>query len=146
MREVGGLKARTAPKGSSASQGSVERFHETLDGQGRALKIHVEMAYNITLSNKDSIMPWIVRHSAWLLGRYLIQSDGLTAYQRRRHSNFQQSLCVFAETILYMDPYKKDHRISSNRPTRYGDWAWEARFGSLHVVAIDECQVCEPSC
>ena len=32
VREVGCLSARSVPKGSSASQGAVERFHETLDG------------------------------------------------------------------------------------------------------------------
>ena len=55
-RAAGGLTFRLAPRGSSQSQGSVERFHETLDGQGRALRLHVETAYTVHLNNKNSIM------------------------------------------------------------------------------------------
>ena len=65
VKEVGGLSIRVAPKHASAAQGAVERFHETLDGQGRALRLHVEMAYNLSVTNKDSIMPWIARHAGW---------------------------------------------------------------------------------
>ena len=87
----------------SQAQGSVERFHETLDGQGRALKIHMAMAYKISISGKDPIVPWIVRHSAWLLNRYLPHDDGLASYQRRWQHYFQQAVCEFGETVLYLD-------------------------------------------
>ena len=36
IREIGGLSFRHSPKGSSQSQGSVERFHQTLFAQARA--------------------------------------------------------------------------------------------------------------
>ena len=95
IREVGGLKFRLATKGSSQTQGSVERFHETLDGQGRALRIHVEMAYGVSITSRDPITSWIVRHAAWLLNRYLLHDDGLTSYQRRWQRSFQMSICEF---------------------------------------------------
>ena len=83
IKDIGGLKFRLASKGSSQSQSSVERHHETLDGQGRALRTHIELAYKVTISSKDAIVPWIVRHASWPLNQYLLHDDGLTNYQRR---------------------------------------------------------------
>ena len=83
IKEIGGLQLRKAPRGSSQSQGSIERFHETLDGQGRYLRIHVEQHYDTIRSAKDPIIHWIIRHSSWLLNRYILHDDVLSSYQRR---------------------------------------------------------------
>ena len=82
IKDMGGLKFRLATKGVRQTQGSADSFHETLDGQGRALRIHVELADDVSMSSSDAITPWIVRHSAWLLNRYLLHDAGLTSYQR----------------------------------------------------------------
>ena len=39
ISEIGGLAMRVAPTGSSQSQGSIERFHQTLFGQFRTLRV-----------------------------------------------------------------------------------------------------------
>ena len=122
IKEIGGLKFRLASKGSSQSQGSVERFREFLDGKGRALRIHIELSYDVTLSSKYAIMPWIVRHASWLLNRYLLHDDGLTRYQRRRQQSFQQSICEFGESVIYLDPDK--HKSENNIEIKWDDGIW----------------------
>ena len=73
------IAVRQAPAYTSQAQGSVERFHRTLMGQVRALKLQLETNYGIKLNSKHPIMPWLVKHAAYLLNRYSIHSDGNTS-------------------------------------------------------------------
>ena len=50
----GNLAVRQAPAYTSQAQGSVERFHRTLMGQVRALKLQLENNYRIHLTSKHS--------------------------------------------------------------------------------------------
>ena len=70
----GNITVRQSPAYSSQSQGSVERF---LMGQVRTLKAQLEH-YNIRLTSQHPIMPWLVRHSVYLLNRYAVHADGNT--------------------------------------------------------------------
>jgi hypothetical protein len=86
----GNLAVRQAPAYASQAQGSVERFHKTLMGQVRALKLQLETNYNIHLTSRHPIMPWRVKHAAYLLNRYSVHSDGNTSYyleQGAQHTN-----------------------------------------------------------
>ena len=42
---------------------------------------------------------WCVKHAQWLINRYLIGSDGKTAYSRRWSREYNGSLCMFGEWI-----------------------------------------------
>ena len=79
----GNIAVRQSPAYTSQAQGSVERFHRTLMGQVRAIKLQLENKYGIKLNSKHPIMPWLVKHSAYLLNRYSIHSVGNTSYYRR---------------------------------------------------------------
>ena len=79
----GNIAVRQSPTYSSQSHGSVERFHRTLVGQMRALVQQVPTNYDINITNKHPILPWIVRHAVYLLNRYAVHNDGQTSYQRR---------------------------------------------------------------
>ena len=101
------VNIRQSPAYSSQSQGSIERFHRTLMGQVRSLVQQVTTSYNLTLSVQHPIMPWIVRHAAWLLNRYAMHNDGQTSYQRRWQKDHKAPLCEMAETVQYMIPTTK---------------------------------------
>ena len=101
------VNIRQSPAYSSQSQGSIERFHRTLMGQVRALVQQVTTSYNLTLSVQHPVMPWIVRHAAWLLNRYAMHNDGQTSYQRRWQKDHKAPLCEMAETVQYMIPTTK---------------------------------------
>ena len=89
------------------AQGSVERFHRTLMGQVRAIKLQLENNYGIKLNSKHPIMTWLVKHSAYLLNRYSIHSEGNTSYYRRWGKKHKTPICEFGETVLYMLPTAK---------------------------------------
>ena len=63
------------------AQGSVERFHRTLLGQVRALKLQLENNY-IHLTSTHPIMPWMIKHAAYLLNRYAVHANRNTSYYR----------------------------------------------------------------
>ena len=106
---VGNIAVREAPAYTSQAQGSVERFHRTLMGQIRTLKLRLENNYGIHLSTTHPIMPWLVKHAAYLLNRYSLHSDGNTSYYRRWNKEHKTPICEFGETVLYMIPTAK-HR------------------------------------
>ena len=45
------------------------------------------------------MLTWCVKHAQWLINRYLIGSDGKTAYSRRWSREYNGSLCMFGEWI-----------------------------------------------
>ena len=95
----GNIAVRQSPTYSSQSHGSVERFHRTLMGQVRALVQQVSTNYDIHITNKHPILPWIVRHAAYLLNRYAVHNDGQTSYQRRWGKDHKSPLCEIGETV-----------------------------------------------
>ena len=106
---VGNIAVRQSPTYTSQAQGSAERFHRTLMGQIRTLKLLLGDNYDIHLKSTHPIMPWLVKHAAYLLNRYSVHSDGNTSYYRRWNKEHKTQLCEFGETVLYMMPTAK-HR------------------------------------
>ena len=64
---AGNIAVRQSPAYTSQAQDSVERFHRALMGQIRALKLQLENNYGTHLTSKHPIMPWMVKHAAYLL-------------------------------------------------------------------------------
>ena len=96
------LKATAAKVGSDSSntQGSAERPHRTLLGQIRVVKAQVESNYSMTMPTKRCLLPWIARHAAWTVNRYVIHPDGHTSFERRWGRNYERAICKFGETLL----------------------------------------------
>ena len=61
----------------------------------------------MTMSTKHCLLPWIVRHAAWTVNRYVIHSDGYTSFERRCGRNYERAICEFGETLLYLPPQHK---------------------------------------
>ena len=94
--KIGNITVRQTPTYSSNSQRSVERFHRTLFGQVKSLREQVTASYNNhMIGNNHPLMPWMIRHAAWLINRYLIHSDGLTSYQRRWERDYKHAICQY---------------------------------------------------
>ena len=100
----GNITIRQAPTYTSQAQGSAEGFHRTLMGQVRTLKSQLQNNYDIRLTSKHPIVAWMARHTAYLLNRYAIHSDGSTSFFRRWHKEHKTPLCEFGETVLPMLP------------------------------------------
>ena len=96
-----GVPTRFAAVHSSQSQGSIERLHSTLFSQVRALREQLFADYQLRIGADHTVLPWLVRQSAWLVTRYLKNTDGLTPYERRWGRQCSSPLARFGETVTY---------------------------------------------
>ena len=103
----GNITVRQSPTYTSQAQGSVERFHRTLMGQVRTIRAQLQQNYDRTITSKHPIVPWLVRHTAYLLNRYAVHADGNTSYFRRWNKKHTHPLCEFGETVQYLLPTSK---------------------------------------
>ena len=100
-KACGNMAVRFSPAYSSQSNRNVERYHRTLTGQIRTLREQVQQNYNLQIPTDHPLMAWAVRHSAYLINRFLIRADGYQARWGRTHN---AALCEFGETVMYMVP------------------------------------------
>ena len=85
----------------------------------------VESNYSMTMSTKHYLLPWIVRHAAWTVNRYVIHSDGYTSFERRWGRNYERAICEFGETLLYLSP---QHRKLLKADLRMQKCIWLGNF------------------
>ena len=82
----GDVQLMTAPRESHASNAIAERGVLELAKQTRTLVSSIESKFKDKVPDfkvlpGEKYFPWIVRHAAWLLTRYLIKKDGKTPYE-----------------------------------------------------------------
>ena len=84
---------REVPRDSSKSNGTVERLHQSMQGLARTLRCEAIEKYRVPDDDflLERLLPWIVRHSSWLLSRFQIHTDGYVYSSQ----NFP-----FAQTVL----------------------------------------------
>ena len=109
---IGSMTVRHSPAYSSNSQGSVEGLHRTLLGPTRTFKAQVDRNYGITLNVKHPVLPWIIRHAAWAINRYVVHSDGYTSFERRWGRNYERAIVEFGETLTLKTTYRNHHRAN----------------------------------
>ena len=72
----------------------------------------------MTMSTKHCLLPWIERHAAWAVNRYVIHSDGYTSVERRLGKKLRASnLRIWRDTTL---PSTTTQETSKGRPTDAG--------------------------
>ena len=49
------------------------------------------------MDSKHPVLTWLVRHAGFLLSRFQVSADGLTAYERLRGKPFRKKLMSFGE-------------------------------------------------
>ena len=84
----------------------------------------------------EKYFPWIVRHAAWLLTRYLIKKDGKTPYQRLRGRQYNGEI---------VEPFEFTHfRLSTGErgkldsQTSTGVWLGKSLSSDEHLIASEK--------
>ena len=73
--------------------------------------------YNRTIASKHAIVPWLVKHIAYLLNRYATHADGNTSYFRRWNKDRR----AFGETVQYLYPQSNNYqRRNSDSSDAFG--------------------------
>ena len=70
LRGKGVTLLETAPKRSCASIGHADQFAQSVLGLCRTLCLNVEERWKCKLTVSSPIVPWAIRHAAWLLNRF----------------------------------------------------------------------------
>jgi len=91
IADVGKLRAfggggkfvlENSPVGSSASNGVVERAIQSITGQARVLLDALESRWQVSIPYGHPILCYIIEYSAFLLNRFEVGHDGMTAIER----------------------------------------------------------------
>ena len=91
------------PKGASASVGGgIERANE-VEQEHRS---RFEENYREFVGLDHKMLPFLVRHCAWLITHFQVKSVGRTPYERLRGRPYQGQVAEFAEVVHFRDPGK----------------------------------------
>ena len=114
MKELGGMSVRATPRDWKQAHGSIGRMQQTLFGQVGTLRLQLQDCLGIEITSNDCIFPWIVKHSQFLLNRYMThEEDGQTSNFRRWKKDYQTGLREFGETVLFRMPCKLRDKVDT---------------------------------
>ena len=133
LRLGNNISVRQSAAYNSQSQGSVERFHRTLISQIRSFRAQVKQYYDRDINCEQPLMPWLVRHSNYLLNRYLIHNDGNASFYRRWGKEHKTP--IFAETVQYMAQTAKTMPKLEQRFFK-GIWLGKDTATNEHIIGI----------
>ena len=129
-----------APKRSHGSQGTVERFIQTVQCQLRTLISDIEHRADIKVLVSSPIFAWMLRHSCFLLNRYTLNKHGETPYRSVTGANYLSPLCAFGETVQFLVPSERHVSSSNYRAPKlaprfsHGLWLGRSSADNTHLV------------
>ncbi len=128
---------RTTPRYSSASNGAVERAHQSLQGQVRTLRLDLEKRYPGVQAVSSTITPWLIRHAAWTLNRY--QPHGprkVTSFELVKHHRYTSPIAAFGETVMWKaaNPATTGHLHKFDPKFQLGIWVGRSDLTDEHIV------------
>ena len=130
------LPTQISPPYSHQSQGTVERFHKTLYGQVRAIKLGLAAHLGIHPdSTAARLMPWIISHAVFTISRYLIRQDGKTSYERVFNKAHSSLLVHFGERVLAHHQATSPAQKRAQPQKHYSLWLGRCVITGMHIVA-----------
>ena len=111
---------RATPRVWKQPHGSTGKMQQTLFGHARTLRIQLQERLGMEITSNDCIFPWIVKHSQFLLNRYMTHEAGQASYFRRWKKDYQTGLREFGETVLFRMPGK----LKDKADTAWLDGIW----------------------
>ena len=122
------------PKGSSASAGGFVRANYEVEKQFRTLKSRYEENYGESVGLDHKMLPFLVRHCAWLIMHYQVKSDGQTPYERLRGRPYQGQVAEFAEVVHFRAPGKAADMPKLDDRWNLGLWLGKSLASEEHYV------------
>ena len=94
---------REVPRDSSKSNGTVERFHQSMQGLARTLRCEAIEKYGVPDDDflLERLLPWIVRHSSWLAcPDFRFTQMGTRHTKQFMGMSYSSQIFPFAQTVL----------------------------------------------
>ena len=138
QRKEAGTALENSRVGDSDSNGKIERAIREVKGLIRTFRCDIEGKTGKTVKLSDPIVPWIVRHAAYVITRCRVGSDGKTALQRIKGRKVNVPWVPFGETVLFKLP--KVPKMPGDFRDRFEEGVWvgcTVRTGE-HLVATPD--------
>ena len=103
---------------NTPSVGGIERANYEVEKQIRTLRSRFEENYGESVGSDHKMLPFLVRHCAWLITHYQVKSDGKTTYERLRGRPYQGQVAEFAEVVHF-----RDRRKAADMPKLDDRWS-----------------------
>ena len=124
---------RRSPAYDSQANGRVERCVRSIEEISRTLKLDLEQRIRKTISVKDEIFGWMLRHGVMVLDWRQVGYDGRTAHERALGRPYRGELFPFACLMMFKNHNKPDGGEMSSRWSR-GLWLGKTVDTDEHVL------------
>ena len=88
-----------SPKYSHQSNGVAENAVRRIESLTRTYVYVLQRKLSYKVDSKSIILPWLVRHAAYVLSRYIKRDDGRSAWARLRGKECDSPLAQIGETV-----------------------------------------------
>ncbi len=138
LRTEAGTALENSKVGDSDSNGKIERAIREVKGLIRTLRSALEAKTGEPIKLDAPIVPWIVRHAAYVLTRCRILPDGRTAMQKMKGRKVNVPWVPFGETVLFKLP--KVPNMPGDFADRFerGVWVGCTIRSGEHLVGTDK--------
>ncbi len=145
----GARQGRTIPRNPPAynpqSNGACEKGVQDVTGQVRLLKLALEARLGVAIPQSARIMDWMIPHGAFLVSKYSVGHDGMTAYERLNGRKWSRPIVEFGEVVLGK---LATRRIGKGRQRRQksklaerslrGVWVGQISRTGEHIIIKDD--------
>ncbi len=83
-------------------------------GKARTFVLEIEDGYKIKLNSTSAALPWILRHTGWILTRFQLKSDGHAAFFHRRGREYKGEVLPLMETVVAKDPSHQQAKLDTS--------------------------------
>ena len=104
-------------------------------GLTRVIATEISQKSGVKFRATSAVVPWIVRHSSWLLNRFQghRRQRGQTSFQLQRGEEYQSQIFKFGDVVTGMHPYALGQPKLQARFTQ-GIWLGKLSETEDHIV------------
>ena len=119
-----------------SSPSMVENMSKDVCGLVRCFRIYQRQKAKIEITTESPLLPWLVRHSGWILSRYAVRADGRTRYSRLQGREYTAGIAKFGEAIWYKVPKTADLTKLDDR-WRTAIWLGKSDRSDEHIIGLE---------
>ena len=128
---------QVAPRESHASNGAAERAILEVAKQARTIASALEHHFpDYKVMPNHKIYGWLIRHSAWLISRFLVKADGRTPYERLRGREYRGEIAEWAETVHYKVATTEKGKLDPQ--SALGLWLGKSLQSDEHLIGTEQ--------
>ena len=90
----------------------------------RAIRFELEAKLGASVLPSGAAWPWLVRHAAWAVARFLPKGCGTTASFELHGAHYARPVVCFGETVLFRQPVSGSGRLLQGKRRCKADSLW----------------------